>query len=276
MSEPVFLVEVFGEFSSSQVRVVWRDEPRPSHTALDALISETWARRRKECEQAGTMLFNGRLVRYLRHRIERGVVTIEAGPTDFREFIGTNWLNHARADEFGWELFSNPIGTSATLITSDGWLLYGRRSRQVACHAGYLHPFGGTLEPRDRRQDGSLDAFASILRELDEELGIRPDELEDLLCLGLIRDCRIRQPELVFDARARPTRSDIAGRLRTEDPDQEHVAVAACRDHPDAILPFIRSTRPISPVAVGALCLHGRRRFGNPWYTWASSQLASG
>jgi 8-oxo-dGTP pyrophosphatase MutT (NUDIX family) len=273
MRPPPFFLDAGGEFDEHQLRIVWHDDERSADATLDALIASTWERYRAQCLRDGVQLFNGQLVRYCRHRVEDGVLIIDAGPTDYAAFIGTNYLNHARGDEFGWERFSNPIGTSATLITSDGWLVYGRRSGQVACHPGRVHAFGGGLEAGELRPDGHLDPFASLRRELGEELGLAPGDLLALSCLGLIRDPVIRQPELVFDARTALTRAEIEHNLAHGDVDAEHVGIAACPDRAEAIVPFIQATKPV-PVGIGALCLHGRRLFGAGWYASALAELA--
>lgn len=262
----IFEVGVAGLFPPGRVRVVWRDEPAPPHPGLSALIARTWESWRRACGEAGAMLFNGQLARYLRHRIEADTLIIDAGPTDYVAFIGTNVLNAHRGDEFGWERFGNPIGTSATVITSDGWLLIGRRGDRVALHRGYAHTFGGGLEAGERRSDGTIDAFASIRRELNEELRLAADEIREVVCLGMIRDAEIRQPELIFDAEVHPTRAEVEDRLRPGADDEEHEAVLACRDEPDAILPFLMAVRPVTPVVVGAIAEHGRHRYGPDWY----------
>jgi hypothetical protein len=262
-----FLVDALGCFSPGQVVVRWRDEPRRANAALDGLVARVWA----EQQRTGKRLFNGRLVRYLQHQVRDGTLVIDAGPTDYANFMATNLFNWQRIDQIGPHLFSNPIGTSGTPQTADGWLLFGRRNQRVGFHAGFAHTFGGGLEPGDCRPDGTLDAFGSIARELHEELRIDASDLVERVCLGLIRDPTIRQPELVFDMRLAVTREEIASRFQLDEPDQEHTELLACRDHPEAILAFIREYQPITPVAIGALCLHGRARFGVEWYerTWA-------
>lgn len=266
MGQSAFEVDAFGVFGPGQLDVLWRDEPRPPHATLEAMIARTWETCRRQAQQDGTLLFNGQLARYLRHRVEAGRLVIEVGPTDYANWMGTNYCNWQRSDEFGWDLYSNPIGTTATLITSDGWLLYGRRSRRVACHAGYIHTFGGGLEAGERQPDGTFDAFESIRRELKEELDLAPSDVTQMVCIGLIRDATIRQPELIFDAHIRQTRSEIEARFRPDDPPAEHDAIVALRDEPAAAVPFIRSADLIAPIAVGAICLHGRRCFSETWY----------
>ncbi len=266
MAGPPFMVDVCGEFAEGQVVIRWRDEPRPPHAVLDQLIIDTWARLCRQSRIEGTWLYNGRMLRYLRHRLENGKLVIEAGPTDYAAFMATNYLNPHRAEEFGWENYSHPIGISATVITADGWLLYGRRNRQVACMAGYAHTFGGTIEHEEMLPDGTFDAFAGLRRELDEELGLKDDEIDRLICLGLIRDGRIRQPELIFDAHVRLSKSDIASRIHPGGPHEEHVEVLACRDNQESIPPFLQNTPQIAPVLAGAIMQHGRYCFGSSWY----------
>ncbi|NLX12521.1 MAG: hypothetical protein GXY44_02565 [Phycisphaerales bacterium] len=270
MAPPLFVVDVSGEFSERQVVILWRDEPQPPHAALDRLVEDTWTRLCEQKREKGTWLYNGRMLRYLRHRLENGKLIIEAGPTDYAAFMATNYLNPHRAEEFGWEAYSNPIGISATVIASDGWLLYGRRNEQVACMAGYAHTFGGTLERDEMLADGTFDAFAGLRRELDEELGLKEKDIERLICLGMIRDGLTRQPELIFDAYIRLTKSDIAARVRPGCADEEHAEILACRNSPDAVLPFIRDTHQIAPVLIGAIMQHGRYRFGPAWYGQAN------
>ncbi len=262
----VFLVEVAGRFTPTELRIVWRDQPRAPHPVLEPLIQEAWERRLDQVHRSGGVLFNGELTRYQRHELRDGVLTIEVGKTDYREFIGTNFGSDPRRHQVGWEHFSNPIGTSTTVITRDGWIVLGRRSERVACHAGYIHTFGGGLEAHDRRSDGTFDAFASIARELFEELGVADEQVAESICLGLIRDPEIRQPELIFDTRVHNERWELLDRLRPDDAHEEHTEILTCRDEPDAILPFIRAATPMAPVAIGALCLHARLQFGEDWY----------
>lgn len=210
------------------------------------------------------MLFNGQLVRHLRHSVENGTLRIEAGPTDYREFIGTNFANGHRGDELGWELYSNPLGISANVITSDGWLVYGRRNLRVACHPGFVHAFGGAVEAKDCRPDGSCDAFASIRRELGEELQLGDAEIEHVMCLGMIHDVETRQPEIIFDAHVRPTRDAIAARIGQDD--EEHVGIECCRDQAEAVRHFVREVKPLAAITLGAILVHGRLVFGTDWY----------
>jgi len=57
----------------------------------------------------------------------------------------------------GEQYLADPLGISCTVMTSDGFLVFGRRGPRVVFHAGFLHTFGGLLEPSDRDADGRYD-----------------------------------------------------------------------------------------------------------------------
>ncbi|MGB9623808.1 MAG: hypothetical protein ACPMAQ_03010 [Phycisphaerae bacterium] len=269
-----FSVDAFGEFPPGRVCVHWTDAPRPSTPELEQLIEQSWREAFARSQRTGAILFNGPLVRWLGQRVEDGVLHIDAAPTDYRDFVGTNLYNNRCLPEFGQARFSNPIGTTATILSDDGWLLYGRRSHRVAWHAGYLHTFGGALEAADIRADGTIDPFAAVRRELREELRLEEEHIADTVCVGLIHDHEIWQPELLFETRVALSRDGVLGRLDRTDPHQEHTAIEYVRDEPDALVPFIRSAAPVAPVAVAAICLHGRRRWGRQWFEHALAALA--
>lgn len=274
-----FFMDVCGRFASPTVRVLANREPRPTCEALERLISAEWERQTVLAKQADRLLFNGELLRYVRHRVYRpeddAVEQFElvVGPTCYRDFVGTNLFNRHRVAEFGWPSFANPIGTTATLITREGRICYGRRSGRVAYHANHVHTFGGALEPGDCDADGGIDAFGSVARELLEEVGLRGEELPGLGCVGLIRDKEIHQPEMLFEARIDLTADELRRRWEGAEARDEHDAIVDLADEPDAIVPFINGCGPIAPVAVGALFIHGRLSWGEAWFEQAAGEL---
>lgn len=205
------------------VRIAYDAAPRPTTDELDAAIAVEWDRQLALAQGTDRLLFNGELLRYVRHDVRpspRGeVFTLTVGPTCYRDFVGTNLYNKHRLDEFGWERFANPI---------------------VA------------VVP--------IDAFAAVARELEEELGLRREELHDLVCVGMIRDKEIHQPEMLFEARIELTVEELRQRWQTAEAKSEHDEIVSLPDEPGAIAPFIRSCGPIAPVAVGALFIHEKLR----------------
>jgi len=265
-SPPYFDIDAYGSFPPGHVLVDYTQQARPTTPAIELMINEAWERTRVECSQRNAICYDGFLVRWISHGICDGKLHITAGPTGFKDCVGTNYYNGHRVSDIGYDHFSNPIGSTATVISSDGWLIYGRRSQRVVYHAGYLHTFGGALEKADLQPDGQIDVFAAITRELSEELSLEPHEIESMICLGIIHDREIWQPELLFDVHVRLDADTIKARLTGEQALEEHQAIETLLDTPDAVVPFIRQAVPIAPVCVGAICLHGLCRWGQEWY----------
>jgi len=264
-----------GRFAPSQVEVRFDPTPRPTTPDLDQSIQREWDQRKREADAAGRLLFNGSLLRYLSHRADANRFDLLVGPTCYRDFLGTNLYQRHRVAEIGWHRFANPVGTTATLIARDRMLVLGRRSNQVAWHAGYLHTFGGALEEVDRGDAPTVDAFAAVRRELTEEAGLVAEDIEDLNCVGLIRDREIHQPELLFEARINLTFAELLPRCRNAESANEHVGLAAVGAHPDNIVPFLIYHAPIAPVAAAALFVHGLHEWGPAWFAEAANEWAT-
>ncbi len=282
MDQLPFEVLAFGRFMNAQLKVARCEEKRPTNEAIESLIESQWQRRLRDAQAAGTVLFDGRLLRYVSHRVvpggaagESDLFELTVGPTCYRDFVGTNLYNNHRVGEFGWERFANPIGTTATLISSDGFICYGRRSQRVAFHASHIHTLGGALEESDRADDGSVDPFGSVLRELKEEVNVDPADLDDFACVGLIRDKEIRQPELLFEGKTKLTAAEVKARWRTADGADDHDEIVTIPAEPARLVPFMKSCGPIAPVAIGSLFLYGWGRWGRAWFDEAARQFAA-
>lgn len=265
-------VLAFGRFGRDQLRIDWTDEPRPTTATIEQAIERTWPEQLEKARQEGRVLFNGPMARHIDHNLAAGSLRVTAGPTCYRDFVGTNLFNPQLLDQAGWACFSNPIGTTATILTADGYLLYGRRNNKVAFHGGYLHTFGGAIEPGDTGAAGQLDGFGSILRELREELRLDAAECTEIVCVGLIRDQQIWQPEMLFEARCRLSQSEILERLDLAH-DEEHCRIEGCVDRPEDLMRFPAGARPIAPVAIGSMLLHGWHQWGRAWVLEAAHQI---
>lgn len=262
-SQP-FAILAYGRFAPQRLHLALEPTPRESTPEIDAAIAATWDEQLRAAKAAGRVLFNGDMLRYIAHEQtttpDGDALSLRVGPTNYRDFVGTNLFNRHRVDEFGWHRFSNPIGTTATIITTDGYICYGRRSPCVSYHANHVHTFGGALEAGDAGPDGRVDAFASVLRELREELALERSDIREIVCAGLIRDREIHQPEMLFEARVALTADELTDRWQTAESRDEHEAIVRLRDEAGAIAPFLATCGPIAPVAVGALMLYGRGR----------------
>ncbi|MFQ5490874.1 MAG: NUDIX hydrolase [Phycisphaerae bacterium] len=266
LGEPPFCVDFARRLGSGQVDTRWDGRGPDTSPALEAIVEQHWADQLAEARGEGRDLHNGAMIRLVRWEPQDDGVLLHLGPTDYRRFLGTNFLLADEVDRLGMEAFANPLGTSAMVITSDGYLLFGRRNQNVACHAGYYHAIGGTVEPGDCDADQKADVFAAMAREVTEELEVAGEDITAMVCLGLVRDLGVLQPEMIFEAALRLSRAQVEARFDVQAADQEHDELAWCFDEPDSVVPFIVKHQPFAPVAVAGLLLHGRADWGMDWY----------
>jgi len=260
-----FVIDAVGAFEPDRIAQSWSDRPRPTTPAIEAAITRTWEAETAVAPDEGRQLYNGKLVRVQGWRIDAGRLSFTFGPTTFREFLGTNLHPDAAVKQAGEEFLANPLGVSATVITRDGRLAFGRRSDNVAYHAGFLHTFGGMLDENDRAPDGAYDVFGSIGREVCEELGVTSAQIVNVRSVALVRDAALRQPELLFDVTITLDATELES-LFSPGEDGEHTRLELIEDTPEAAIAFLEGFDRVAPVAQAALLLHGRTVWGRQWY----------
>ncbi len=207
---------------------------------VDQAIDRAWV---ETSSKPGVRLFNGRVCRYEAHRIAATnppTLTIDLSYTDYRTVVGTNFANPQFADEYGPQVMANPLGVSTGLVTADGYLMFGRRNRSVAYYPDRIHPFAGSIEVED-----SIDLFANVRRELREELSLESDAIDQIICLGLAEDMRLRHPETIYMTWTRCTREQIEQQVDTE----EHHAAWSVKATPQAIDGVLANEPALTPIA---------------------------
>ena len=135
-----------------------------------AEIDDHWA----SLSQGKAELFNGRVI--LQHRShtrigEDGARIVEAEyfETDYAAFVARKHLAPA----------SDPVRNGfamAALKANDGAYLLGIMGGHTF-NAGKIYFAAGTPDLDDVRADGTVDLEGSVLRELEEETGLRRDEV---------------------------------------------------------------------------------------------------
>lgn len=113
---------------------------------------------------ANSRLWNGEVLICTSADVEAGVLSANLVVTDFASFIA--WR------DWGWpdRTVRNCFGVPA-VVSRDGELIMGVMA-QSTLNAGRVYPPGGSLEPKDVREDGSIDLHGSMAEELQEETGL--------------------------------------------------------------------------------------------------------
>lgn len=268
-----FRVDVVGYFEREQVITDWNPQRRPTTPAIEAAIARIWETEAALALTDGSTLYNGTVGRLVSAELVENSLKLTLGVTSYRDFLGTNAHNLTFVLRQNPDALANPLGVSTLVITQDGYLMLGRRSSNVHLHQGFLQPFGGLLETADRMDPAGYDPFASARRELEEELTVKRDEIERMVIVGLVRDRSLYQPELLFEAQVALTRDEILSRFSSTLSGGEHEAMESVPDEPQAMLPFLDASEPVTPVGQAILLLHGWHRWGKPWYEEAHLNL---
>jgi len=251
----MLIVHQAGAWKRGDITIEWVESSRPLIPRVEEMIDCAWADAKA---RLGDKLFDGPMCRMESWAVRNdGRLALRLSRTSYRVFLGTNMTHPALADEHGRQILANPIGVSPALVSSDGFLLLGRRNDSVAYYPHRLHPFAGALEPHD-----NLDIFDEVRRELREELGFGPGDVSEIVCTGVIEDTLLRHPELVFAAQSTRTREQIQSQVK----DEEHHASWSTPATAESIAAALRSEQEFTPVARGAMLLWGRLAFGEEWF----------
>lgn len=133
---------------------------------------------------------------------------LRLGLTSYRDFLGTNWASSAAwlqqqgAADWGdrQAYLADPLGVGAALATADDFLVFLRRSQQVAEAPGLVDVPGGHPEPQalcpgDSPQHKDLpgelvarELFSSVLQEICDEVNLPLSTLSQPLLLGIARN----------------------------------------------------------------------------------------
>ncbi|HTO61195.1 MAG TPA: NUDIX hydrolase [Bradyrhizobium sp.] len=142
-----------------------RYEPRPwpFAEARRAEISAHFAEKQRE----KPAIWNGRVLLARDPVLDHAQLSARYFDADFASFLA--WRDWGFPDK---EVF-NGFGMGA-LRSSDGAFVLGEMNQHTA-NAGRIYFPAGTPEPGDIR-DGAVDLAGSVLREMEEETGLRPDD----------------------------------------------------------------------------------------------------
>ncbi|MCE5326187.1 MAG: NUDIX hydrolase [Planctomycetaceae bacterium] len=262
-----------------QVAATWSPQPAPALPAdQQKRIDAAWEQALAKAARRGARLFDGPLCRLMDFSFAEGRLELHLSPTSYKQFVGTN-RSDPTARLFGGTL-ADPLGVIALVLTSDGQILLGRRSKTVAEYPDLIHPVGGCLDWHGRDlSPGDAhaplpDPLAALMTELEEETGVTAPHVSAAACIGLVRDKRTYQPEIVYDLTVDLDAAAIRQAALTAADAHEHTEMIAIPDDPVDLARFIEThlcqTTPATP---GALLLHGRSRWGNAWFTSVRAML---
>ena len=156
-----------------------------------------------------------------------------------------------------WGIRSQVLAVVAVTLCPEGYLVE-QRSARVAALPGRLHPLpSGSVEP-------PLSPLDTLLREAEEELGLEPHELTEVMCLGLVYGEESGVYQLVGRATTEISGEELLSRACSGAWEKDEVLFAPT--NPKDLSEWLRVRR--ERLTVGgrvALVMEGGRRWGREW-----------
>ena len=269
-----FFLDVVGQYSQQDLHVQWDAAAYMPDEAIRQEIDKAWDHHSATAQHRGVKLYNGPLCRLIDFQADNHRLNLVMGPTCFKDFLGTNLTRATLRYLHGSDVLANPVGVSAAVVTSDNFILLGRRSQKVVYHGGRIHSIGGMVEPDANAQ--APNPFDAIIQEITSELCVSASDIATIVCMGMVREKPIVQPELVFDVALgldAQTLRQIAAKAIDAD---EHDELILVLDYPSSVITFVqKNLDAITPVCLSALLLHGLRKWGTGWFASARGYLQS-
>jgi len=225
LATDVYEVLAEGLFSPLQLKLHILGERCTYSEALEQTIEGEWTRAVGEAEKTGRLLFNGKLFRLLRYEVRSPMLNLLLGETDYRELIGTS--RALCAGLCTEEKLAKGLALSSTILTKDGFLLLGRRSRKVWAGRGRLHVCAGHPDPErqlsvDAILSGKNPFFGAMECEIAEETGVTPDRIEAMVCRGLVQSRGDGKAELIFETSLKLSRAQLLRHVQKARDRSEH------------------------------------------------------
>ncbi len=249
-----------GVWGLGKVKASWVPSTRRIDPEIERLVDRAWG---GAMARPGVHLFDGAMCRMESGRRVGDELHLSLSKTGYKTFLGTN-LAHSELYATHADCFANATGVSTALVSTDDYLLLGRRNAKVAYYPDRIHPFAGALEARD-----PLDLFDEVYRELNEELDFSRTDIRSVRCIGIAEDVSIHQPETIFAVEADLTRDEI----RRQVDDAEHCGSWSTRVTKvdiETALGGVGGVEAFTPIARAVMLLLGRERFGEAWFEAAS------
>jgi 8-oxo-dGTP pyrophosphatase MutT (NUDIX family) len=267
---------VWGYFRPEQLIIRYDPALRmPITPDIQAWMDALWEQQQAERAREGRRLLVDsplfRLVSASAHQRGRQHDTLHLtlGDTSYKEYVATRTPEfagkHARHE------LSNALGICSVVETRDGYILLDKR-KGVDVYAGRYHVIGGFFERGlDSNEQQRPDPFAAVSREIREETGIQPEDIESQHCLGVVYDLATPHGEICFLTRLRIPLAQVQTRTPEDDEVQQlhplHVTPTSLRN-------FIVSNHGnISATGEPNLLFYGAVKFNEGWFEQTMQQL---
>ncbi|HLX55701.1 MAG TPA: NUDIX hydrolase [Ktedonobacteraceae bacterium] len=271
-----FEILVRGLYRPDHLDITYNPSLRmPTSPAIQQWMNSLWAQKLAMARAQGFPLFDAPLYRFV-NAVARadGALHLTLGDTGYKEYVTTRtpaFFSGRERHELG-----NALSACSVVETSDGHILLDKR-QGVDVYVGRYHVIGGFFERERDSTPGALsaqpDPFGAIRREIREETGIQPADIQQQYCLGVVYDLATPHAELCFVTRLHISLAEV----KTREPEDDEIKqMESLRVTAESLRAFIVQQRGnISATGEPNLLLYGELRFGKQWLDDVLAQITN-
>jgi len=219
-----FEILASGVFPRDKLKIVHTKRTLSYNENTTALIEMLWKDEMQEAQKKNKLLFNGPIYRLEKYEEKGSSLIVYVSATNFMELMGTNFYHPELANLYGKSYLSNAIALCTFLETADEYFVFVKRSANIYFGEGLWHLIAGQFSI-EKNETRTLSVFEVLYKELFEEGSLLKDEIENCVCLGLIRDTIHFKPELVFYSKTSLSAKEVAEKISTAHDGYEHEEV---------------------------------------------------
>ena len=203
MSFSILFSQIYDE---KHIKISYKNESTSRSPEASDYIKKQW----EDSIKQNASMFSGDLVSIKRNSSNFKNIDIDTFHTTYDDFfVSKKDEFHSR---FPNEIPSTVLSAGCVIITSDNYLVLGTRANHLALEPGKITVVSGMVDGRDIDQDKQIDIFGCIKREIQEEIGIKAEEVRCLSCIGLVDNFKHHNVHIPFFGRVSVTFSQIIER----------------------------------------------------------------
>jgi hypothetical protein len=254
-----FEVLASGVFPKNKLKIVHTKRTISYDEKTTALIERHWKDEIQEARKKNKLLFNGPIYRLENYEIKNDLLIVYVSETNFKELMGTNFHHPELAKIYGKSYLSNAIALCTFLETCDEYFVFVKRSAKVYFGERMWHLIAGQFSI-EKNETRTLSVFEILYKELFEEGSLVKDDIQNCVCLGLIRDTIHFKPELVFYTKVSLSAKEVAEKINTAHDGYEHEEVTFIKK---SELDAFMNSEKFTSIALGNYYLYKTELFKN-------------
>jgi 8-oxo-dGTP pyrophosphatase MutT (NUDIX family) len=185
-----------GKCSPEDITIKITDEKPKTNPIINKSVDQHWEEFVKGRKSVGLESWESNIYGLFDYQTQNNKLILTLGTVSFKYNQGTNATSWILGDIFGTEYLAKTILVQTIVYTKDGLVVLGRRRTGVKDEYEPYAIFGGTAD-KDGQEgliiNNSHDFFATIKRELREELGLKDEHISSISLTHLFEDYKYYQ-----------------------------------------------------------------------------------